>query len=289
MHAFAELDLMHCRLKWAYQRPLPDSTATHPYVNSPIAAWYVRRGRLTLIYDDDTREECLPGEWIFPRYARGIQQYSDELEILSIRFDAAWPHGESLFPRSRTIRIPEADAPGLLAAAEALVQTVRRDVEQGMSWMMHGDLDAYWRVQEHFYRWLIAWYRALLDHGVPLNRPDAIDPKVRQALEWLNAQSPDTEIRETALAGRVGLSVSQLNRLFTLHTGATPMAHWQRRRLEIACNLLLGGLESIKSIAFQLGFSTPEYFTTWFRKQQGTPPSAYRLKYRSRSDAQHWV
>lgn len=289
MHAFAKLDLMRSHLKWAYQRPLANSVGRQPYVHSPIAAWYVRRGKLTLFYDDDTREECLPGEWVFPREARGLQQYSGDLEIISIRFEVAWPHGEPLFSRSRTVRIPGAKAPELLAAAEGLVEVVRSDVNMEASWVMQGSLEAYWRMQEQFQRWLIAWYRAFLDHGVALNRPDAIDPKVREALEWLAGQPPDAEIREAALAARIGLSVSQLNKLFTFHTGATPIAHWQRRRLEIARNLLLGSSESIKAIAFQLGFSTPEYFATWFRKQQGASPSSYRLKYGGRGGAQHWV
>ena len=57
---------------------------------------------------------------------------------------------------------------------------------------------------------------------------------------------------------------------------ALPALLEEARRLEQAARLLLGTRESVSSIAAQVGFESPAYFTSLFRARYGKTPSRYR-------------
>jgi AraC-like DNA-binding protein len=75
-----------------------------------------------------------------------------------------------------------------------------------------------------------------------------------------------------------GLSVSQFSYLFKQHTGLSPMSYQSEVRMQRACELLDTTEDSIKSIARQLGYEDPLYFSRAFRKCTGLSPSQYRDK-----------
>ena len=66
------------------------------------------------------------------------------------------------------------------------------------------------------------------------------------------------------------------DRLFMQQLQLTPTAFWNYRRIQSAQTALLGSEESIKSIAYSHGFSSPETFTRWFGQQRGLSPKQYR-------------
>jgi AraC-like DNA-binding protein len=78
------------------------------------------------------------------------------------------------------------------------------------------------------------------------------------------------------VAQAVGVSVSQLNRLFHRDLGFSPRDYLQRRRVQAAVLLLKNGARPIKQIAYELGFNSISNFSNWFYRQKGVFPRAFR-------------
>jgi AraC-like DNA-binding protein len=83
-----------------------------------------------------------------------------------------------------------------------------------------------------------------------------------------------------ALAAVAQLSPGQFHERFLLETGFTPADYWARRRLGRARELLADRGLSITDVALTLGFSTSQYFATFFRRFTGISPRDYRRQLR---------
>jgi AraC family transcriptional regulator len=79
------------------------------------------------------------------------------------------------------------------------------------------------------------------------------------------------------LAGLCGVSVRQLTRGFRVSRGCSIGEYIAERRIAHARQSLLGG-ESIKAIAYSLGFATPSSFCYAFRKATGETPRQFTQK-----------
>jgi AraC family transcriptional regulator len=78
------------------------------------------------------------------------------------------------------------------------------------------------------------------------------------------------------LATICGISQSHLMRTFKLSTGWPVHKFISSQRLDAAKRLLAADQLSTKEIAAKLGFRTPAYFATTFRRMTGKTPSKYR-------------
>ena len=85
--------------------------------------------------------------------------------------------------------------------------------------------------------------------------------------------------RVSELAKHLGLTTAHLALQFQKSTGLSPMAYYQRRRIQHACRLLLDLERSITDIAHELGFCDSAHFTHLFKRYQGVLPSEYREHY----------
>jgi AraC family transcriptional regulator len=81
------------------------------------------------------------------------------------------------------------------------------------------------------------------------------------------------------MAKLCGLSVRQLTRGFRVSRGMSFGAYVEQRRMEAAKRQLLAG-ESVKTIAFAMGFASPSSFTFAFRRATGSSPSTFRARQR---------
>ena len=83
-------------------------------------------------------------------------------------------------------------------------------------------------------------------------------------------------VAELAAAAHLGLG--QFHQRFLAETGYTPADYRARRRLLKAQELLAEPTLSITDIALTLGFSTSQYFATFFRRFTGMSPRDYRRR-----------
>jgi len=106
----------------------------------------------------------------------------------------------------------------------------------------------------------------------PLAREPRAD--ISALVSWLPSQvaAPPSL---TAMASRVGLSPSHFAVAFKREVGKTPLEFITQLRIEEAARRLDGGA-SVTDAAFELGFSSSQYFSLVFKKQFGCTPSAWR-------------
>lgn len=271
-------NLLRLELLWAFDRPLMESAYNYRYFSHPTAAWLIRRGDLTLRFPSG-EEHYTAGQWVFPRQMSGRQIFSAGTELISLRFYAEWRSGLPLFPRGRSIAFEEADAPLLRKTAEPLAKYVQENLStcDEKTILPYANIGNFMALQPLFINWISAYYQTFVAHGLI---PEVIPPigdAVRSAIAHLQTRPLNQPFHEKELAGHIGLSVSQLNRLFSRQAKVTPHEFWNYRRLETAQTLLLSGKERVKSIAYELGFASPEIFTRWFHHSTGYSPSQFRF------------
>ncbi len=90
----------------------------------------------------------------------------------------------------------------------------------------------------------------------------------------LNMSNPNLRMED--LGEEMGLSRIQLYRKVKAITGQTPVELLRQMRLQKAYSLLTSTTKTIAEIAFEVGFGTPGYFSSCFKKQFGKYPTDLR-------------
>jgi transcriptional regulator GlxA family with amidase domain len=78
------------------------------------------------------------------------------------------------------------------------------------------------------------------------------------------------------LAGKLGIGVRHLSRLFTRHVGASPMEVAATRRVQAAKRLISDTGLPLDQIAFEAGFGSVRRFNDAFRKIYKRTPGSLR-------------
>ncbi len=273
--------LLRCKLGWAYDNPLGRRQWEWPYIPDPVAGWLIRKGSVTLRFASGEEEHYDEGMWVFPKAAGAMQIFTPGAHLLSIRFEAEWCYGVPILDRSRTVAFAGEEEPCLTRDGEALAAFIRKHYPEAhqSSYQLRGDFGFYLELQPIFMQWVGSYYRAMVARGVPFHTLQEFDARVRAALYAIENRPLAIPLTGKDLAHEAGCSVSQLNKLFVRQVGPTPLELWGRRRLAAAKSELLGSSQSIKVIAFDVGFSSTEHFTRWFRKSTGFAPSEFRRLY----------
>lgn len=88
--------------------------------------------------------------------------------------------------------------------------------------------------------------------------------------------SPDAaNLPLNRLAGLAGYQHDYLNRLLKNQTGLT-LGQFRARKLVVRAQQLLQQVSSVAEAASATGFTDPNYFSRWFRRQTGLTPSRWR-------------
>jgi AraC family transcriptional regulator, transcriptional activator of pobA len=114
-------------------------------------------------------------------------------------------------------------------------------------------------VPGHGHTGLVARYRALVEERF----------RQQPGVDWM--------------AGQLGVSVSQLRLACTRITGLSPLAILHERVLAEARRYLGYTAMPVTAIAHELGFSEASYFTRFFTRQTGEPPTTWRVAHGARS------
>ncbi|MGB8354868.1 MAG: AraC family transcriptional regulator [Chthoniobacteraceae bacterium] len=108
----------------------------------------------------------------------------------------------------------------------------------------------------------------------PLDREG--DPRIGQILQRMKEELGSPELSVESLAAGVGLTATQVRKLFRRETGQSPKQYLHSQRLEKAVHLLRHTTQSIKQIALECGFATDNYFHLVFRAAFGVTPGDFR-------------
>ena len=96
--------------------------------------------------------------------------------------------------------------------------------------------------------------------------------------EYLAEHIDDGELNIAEMAAAMNMSRSNLHIKMKALTGSSAMDFIRKIRFSKACELLKDGRYSIADISSMVGFSSPAYFTTSFKKHIGCLPSEYVKK-----------
>jgi AraC-like DNA-binding protein len=97
-------------------------------------------------------------------------------------------------------------------------------------------------------------------------------PLLQRVLHYVDGHLGDP-VRVARLAQVARLSESRLKARFKREIGVPPAEYWLRQKIERAVTLL--PTRSITDIAYELGFSSSQYFATVFKRYQLVSPSRH--------------
>lgn len=104
---------------------------------------------------------------------------------------------------------------------------------------------------------------------------------VERAVRYVDEHFTDAHLSLEQLATEVSLSVYHLSKTFKQHTGHSFVDYIREKRLSYAKQLLREQELPLKAVAYESGFSDPNYFSRLFKKSTGIPPSKYLKKLES--------
>ena len=105
----------------------------------------------------------------------------------------------------------------------------------------------------------------------------AAPPRLRDAIVLMerNLEQP---LKITEIVDRLGLSQRQLERLFRVHTGVSPIRYYVDVRLDRARGLVTQTELPIVAVAAACGFANAVQFTRMYKKRFGLVPSKDRIE-----------
>ena len=123
---------------------------------------------------------------------------------------------------------------------------------------------------------------AFSDKTAHLNLPENTNPLDRDFISkfviYIEKNYARQDFQVTDLCKEFGLSRSQLYRKVTALLGETMSDYIQNVRLKKAEELLLEAKLSMAEIAYEVGYSSPDYFSTVFKSKYNVAPSQFKKR-----------
>lgn len=273
----AEWAHLHAHLIWIYDGPVNPTGRSGQREAPHLTAWLLRAGEVELRVRN-IKLRARAGAWLFPPAGKVWRRFSEDARILSVRYRASWPSGEELFSDGLGVSLPARDYPELERTAKPLASFVKKQFPNPDVNLLNAPatLETHLRLQKLFAAWLDASVSALSRAGLVPARMGHIDARLLRAVQLIERHNLATPFAERALADRIGLSVSQLNRLFHHQFGVSSHGYYERRRREYAIAALRGSSRTVKEVAYELGFSSLPHFSAWARRKLGEAPRGFR-------------
>jgi AraC-like DNA-binding protein len=114
-------------------------------------------------------------------------------------------------------------------------------------------------------------YNSRHNEAVGSEKMDCVDSAVLYMQEHI-----DENISLNELSKHYNYSVSRFSNLFRNKTGYAPIDYFLQMKMQKACQQLDFSNDSIKAIAFGMGFDDPYYFSKRFKTIIGVSPKKYR-------------
>ena len=261
------------------------STPTH-YHSGIMEIHCVVKGRSEMrLYRRDAVETltCMGGEAlaVFPgeHHARGNGSRQEPCELYAMQLNLAEDgdflglsaqRGRALCQRLKALpnRLVRLDSESLKLLRQAFALFSPREVP---------DRDA---GAAHLVCFLYRFLR-LKPVEAPMRPPT--DDRIQRALDYVE-ENIDEPITLSVLAGQSGYSLSRFKIRFREETGQTPALYVSAMRVERAKLALERTDQSVTDIAYNLGWSSGNYFCSVFKKFTGTSPLEYRKQSRAEGE-----
>jgi transcriptional regulator GlxA family with amidase domain len=117
----------------------------------------------------------------------------------------------------------------------------------------------------------------------PIALPAHCDERIRAALLCME-ENIDTRLQIETIAGHVGLSRRQLERIFFKNAGFSPASAYEKISMRKAVQLVEKTSRTIIDIALDVGFTNSSHFSRRFRANFGVTPHKLREQTRDRCE-----
>jgi AraC family transcriptional regulator, arabinose operon regulatory protein len=249
---------------------LPSCHGYRPRGSTTWLAIYTVSGSGFFRSEAGTAAFAAPGDLFV--YPAGIYQEYGTVPGSAWEFD--WVHFAPRPAWAQWLSLPSVpDIPGVVRTKVGASSTRRRiaalfgdlhvDIRLGGPWRTELARNAIERIL------LLALGESRGGRGGPL------DPRIQHTLETI-ASFPARRFTVDELARAVHLSPSRFSHLFREQTGATVIETVLRTKMTEAAKLLVLSSEPVATISADLGFGSPFYFSTQFRRHYGVSPRAFR-------------
>jgi AraC-like DNA-binding protein len=109
------------------------------------------------------------------------------------------------------------------------------------------------------------------------NAPRVPDPRISEALRFMEANLHDSSLTVGDMARQAGLSRTHFSSLFRAETGSSPGRMLSRMGMELAGELLSGKRAlPLKEVGARVGVPRPDVFARAFREWYAMTPSDFR-------------
>lgn len=111
--------------------------------------------------------------------------------------------------------------------------------------------------------------------GVKNDQSRKVHPAMESAKSWM-ARHIGEDLPMRAVAEHVGYSLSSFQALFRQHEGIAPAQYFTHLKMKQAEDWLVNTEKSVVQISRELGYATPRYFSTVFKRYHALTPIAFR-------------
>ncbi len=280
--SFSDWSSLRYHLYHAYEGPVWPAArvGTYRQQEADVSCWLLQKGSLKLTAGGKSLTARI-GQWAFVTSTERHQAFTEDAQILSLRFYFSWPGHVPVVKPSHNLVFDAKNAPQLERTARPLIRHVRRRFPEAAAFLPQEacSINDYLRVQNLLPMWLTSYLQALENLGIFPHQARHLDDRVLEGIMELDRHPLHQRFSEKSLLTQIGLGRSQYDALFVSAMGVTPRRYLELRRLESAKNLLTHTETPIKEISFHLGFRHASYFSLWFVKHQGTSATEYRAKH----------
>lgn len=98
---------------------------------------------------------------------------------------------------------------------------------------------------------------------------------IHQAMLYIH-NNYHKDLRSEEVAKAISWGYSRFRKVFLQQTGMTPYQYIQETRIKQSKFLIMNSTKALKEIAYDVGFSNPDYFSTAFRRITGVSPQKFR-------------
>lgn len=272
--------VVHPRLLSCYRNT--PATISGSFETMNFILWHLLEGEVEITSSGPSLK-ANQGSWmvLVPGLGRRMQNFAPSSKIISLHFSvevgsARW-HG----PAAAVF----ADDPVLMAATEELERCTYAKHPQGVvsggPVLSVASFEEQIEIKQKTWSFWKPLAQQLAAAGITLRAPDITHPVMAKSMALIESWPMTTHWDRHEISQVVGVSASQLDRIWRETCGQTPFQYWSQRRLLHACRQLQGMKHSVKEIAYELGFAHLSQFSNWFQRHQHTSPRTYRETFSS--------
>ncbi|WFB37445.1 AraC family transcriptional regulator [Kiritimatiellota bacterium B12222] len=265
------------QLVWAYQGKVDPAYRSTKVGKYYYALWYFIKGGVT-VETCDGLFHAREGDCFLIPVCEHSQIFSEETELVSIRFLFNDPEGTPLLEFDQPV-VLQAPTSHFMTVCVRLAKLVKKmyGINNDHLNYMRADFETHLKLDGHFNLFMRELLLNLRKMDIGLRPMGEMDDRVRSCIRMIRKSPPGKMLQESEMASQVGLSIGHLNRLFREQLGMTPHTWRNNYRYKQACYRLLNQ-ESVKEVAYSLGFSSPQHFSIWFKQRSGHSPRSYKRK-----------